>query len=157
MGIYCPPQCSATIRTSNNRFNNVGSHCMWCQGESRVDLTTNQDTMYSLLTPLWCDGAKNISILHDLIVCGTANNHDITQKGVDLGGCDSGVIAGTSIRGYLVGIILNQSPVRLSDNTFVSDSVCLCNYMSSDKPPDLSGTNDWSGCTVDTSSIYNVP
>jgi parallel beta-helix repeat protein len=155
MGMYLPTQCGATVSMSNNRFNHVESHCIWCDSASAADFTTNQDTLSSTKTPIWCDGAKTISIRNDMIVCGASPNHDITQKGIDLGGCDTGVIAGTTIKGYLIGIILNQSPVSLSGNTFMNDSVCLCN-LSADKPPDLTGTKDWSGCKIDTTSIYNV-
>ena len=156
-GFYIPSQSNAVVTMANNRFNHVRAHCIWCQGVSGVDLTVQQDSLSSLLTPIWCDGAKNVSIVNNAITFDKAAGRDITQKGIDLGGCDSGEIAGNSINGFLIGIILNQAPVRLVGNTFIKDSVCLCNYMSANNPPDLAGINDWSGCIVDTTSIYLVP
>jgi hypothetical protein len=152
LGIYIAPQCSATLNVHNNKFSNVQRHCIWSEGMSSIDLVNQQDFMCSGWTPIWCNGARAVSILNDSIICDKTGWRDINQKGIDIGGCDSVYIAGTIIKNFLIGIILNNSPVHLAGNSFIGDSICICNIYNAENQLKISDDNDTSGCVIVSST-----
>jgi hypothetical protein len=128
-GIYIGPFTGASITMENNYFVNVKGYCLWCDGTTNADVFSQNDFMRSFSTPIWCNGAKNITIQNDVVKnADTINAPDTHQKGLDIGGCVKGTISDNKIQGFSKGVIIKDSPLNIFGNIFTNNLIGICVY-----------------------------
>ena len=146
-GIYIAPQSKTTIVMHNNHFSDIGGYCIWFDGSTISSFSSENDTMESYSTPLWCNGLNDISIKND-IIRNSSQSKPLFQKGVDVAGCENGGIGHNIIKGFAIGIIINSSPLTIQGNT-LEDSIGICiQSTQNDKMPVIEPDNDTSGCSI---------
>lgn len=144
-GVHLGEGSEAHLAMKRNVFRRIDRSCLWCEGATGATVSMEGDSLSSLHTPLWCNGALELAI-NGLDIEHSDSTWRKHEKGVDLAGCKSVKFDSTAIHGFMIGMILNEVDIRLRGNTFSGDSLCICNQKTVSLRSEDIQDNDLSNC-----------